>query len=199
MLPICVILIKGSAFTLVSKVFTETYKLEDLSKSEFVAEVYTRYGRKLYSYAIKSWSLDEDTAWDLVYKTIFKVHESYRNYTFESEARFGSMVFRIFINYLRNHYRDTREEKQLQFSVIEEIREDTGTADEKEEHTNVKLAALNEELEMMEDWQRVLLLMRSDGIPYSKIAEFVDKPEGQLKVYYQRLKEQITKKLNERL
>lgn len=182
-----------------SKTFTQTYKLEDLSASEFVAEVYTRYGRKLYSYAIKSWLLDEDTAWDLVYKTIFKVHDSYRNYTFESESKFGSMVFRIFINYLRNHYRDTKEEKQLQFSVIEDISADTGITDEKEEHTNIKLAALNEELEMMEDWQRVLLLMRSDGIPYSKIAEFVDKPEGQLKVYYQRLKEQITKKLNERL
>ena len=51
----------------------------------------------------------------------------------------------------------------------------------------------------MEDWQRMLLLMRSEGRPYSEIAQYIDKPEEQLKVYYQRLKESITKKMYERL
>lgn len=192
-------LIKDSAIALVSKAFTEIYKPGNIPKSEFVAEVYKRYGRKLYSYAIRSWSLDEDAAWDLIYKTIFKAHDSYGNYRFESDERFASMLFRIFINYLRNHYRDTKEEKQIVFSVIDDMEKGAGEGEGKEEQTNTKLAALNEELEKMEDWQRMLLLMRSEGMPYSKIGEFVDKPEGQLKVYYQRLKEQITKKLNERL
>ena len=63
--------------------------------------------------------------------------------------------------------------------------------------TNKKLIALNEELDKMEDWERMLLLMRSEGRAYSEIAQYIDKPENQLKVYYQRLKEQIQKKLND--
>ena len=61
---------------------------------------------------------------------------------------------------------------------------------------STKMKALNEVLEELEDWQRMLLLMRSDGQAYSDIAKFIDKPENQLKVYYQRLKEQLAKKLN---
>jgi len=58
------------------------------------------------------------------------------------------------------------------------------------------MQALNEVLESMEDWERMLLLMRSEGQAYSEIAKYIDKPENQLKVYYQRLKEQVAKKLN---
>ena len=66
------------------------------------------------------------------------------------------------------------------------------------ENSNKKLIALNEALYEMEDWERMLLLMRSEGRAYSEIAKYIDKPENQLKVYYQRLKELITKKLNGR-
>lgn len=67
------------------------------------------------------------------------------------------------------------------------------------ENSNPKLVALNEELEKMEDWQRMLLLMRSEGWSYADISKYVDKPENQLKVYYQRLKEQLSKRLHERI
>ena len=50
-----------------------------------------------------------------------------------------------------------------------------------------------------EDWQRVLLLMRSQEVPYSEIAKYVNKPEEQLKVYYSRLKNVLTAKMQERV
>ncbi len=50
----------------------------------------------------------------------------------------------------------------------------------------------------MQDWERMLLLMRSEGRAYSEIATYIDKPENQLKVCYQRLKELITKQLTGR-
>ncbi len=56
---------------------------------------------------------------------------------------------------------------------------------------NENLKILQNELDKLEDWQRILLLMRTQDVPYSKIAEFVNKPENQLKVYYARLKKQI--------
>ncbi|MBK6985309.1 MAG: hypothetical protein IPH32_11365 [Bacteroidetes bacterium] len=58
------------------------------------------------------------------------------------------------------------------------------------------LIILQQELEKLEDWQRILLLMRGQDMPYSKISEFVKKPENQLKVYYARLKKQLTENVN---
>lgn len=175
----------------------ETYNLNVGSK-ELLGEVYERYGKKLYSYAICTWKLDEDNAWDIIYKTLDKVVASYKNYTFESEGKFASFVFKIFINLLRNHYRANQKLPQS-FSLTDNDGAVMAEKQESGENTNPKLIALNEELEKMEDWQRMLLLMRSEGWSYADIAKYVDKPENQLKVYYQRLKEQLSKKLHERI
>lgn len=174
----------------------ETYKLKHKSDNDFLKEVYERYGKKLYSYALRTWKLEEDDAWDLIYKTLEKVTSTYTHYTFESEGKFASFVFKVFINYLRNHY---RAGKKIPLTLpLTEKDGHTGHNDAGNISTNPRLVALNEELEKMEDWQRMLLLMRSEGHAYSEIAKYVDRPENQLKVYYQRLKEQLSKKLHER-
>jgi len=178
----------------------ETYKLVHLSKTDLLGEIYSRYGKKLYSYAVKTWSVTEDEAWNLIYKTLYKVIDTHGNYAFASEEKFASFVFRVFINYLRNHYRDEKTKAndyqtvRVEMSTLHE-----GAAVMTETAINPKLMVLNEELDKMEDWQRMLLLMRSEGMAYSEIAQYVDKPENQLKVYYQRLKEHLTKKLHERI
>lgn len=179
----------------------ETYKLVHLSRQELLGETYNRYGKKLYSYAVKSWTLNEDEAWNLIYKTLYKIVDTHENYAFGSEEKFASFVFRIFINYLRNHYRDEKRKANDHQTVRIELSalKHSTTAVMTETAVNPKLAVLNEELDKMEDWQRILLLMRSEGMAYSEIAKYVDKPENQLKVYYQRLKEHITKKLHERI
>ncbi len=182
------------------KKFKETYHLKELSRNEWITVVYNRYGKKLYSYAIATWNVTEDVAWELIYKTIYKVTDTYGNYTFESEEKFASFVFKIFINYLRNHYRDNKQERTFEFTTMDDVdletKETSGTA---ELPASKKMQALNEALDGMEDWERMLLLMRSEGRAYSEIAQYVNKPENQLKVYYQRLKEQLQKKLNEGL
>jgi RNA polymerase sigma factor (sigma-70 family) len=169
---------------------------------DFLTEIYNRYGKKLYSYALKTWKVDEDAAWNLIYKTLYKVIETHGNYTFESEDKFASFVFRIFINYLRNHYRDKKQQEDtvpIDLSNSSLHAADPGGMQAVEVAPNEKLAVLNEVLDQLEDWQRMLLLMRSEGMSYAEIAGFIDKPENQLKVYYQRLKEQLTKKLHERV
>ncbi len=173
------------------------YELNHLPKNDLITELYNRYGKKLYAYAINNWHLGEDDAWDLIYKTLYKVIASYRDHSFENESKFASYVFKIFINYLRNHYRDHKKDSENMNTQV-----DTETLQNKAEPApadninNPKLHLLNEELDRMEDWQRMLLLMRSEGTPYAEIAKYIDKPEDQLKVYYQRLKEQISRKLN---
>jgi len=183
----------------------EIYEQEGLTTPEFVAQLYSRYGKKLYAYAVKNWNVTEDQAWDLVYKTLYKVIDTYKNYKFENEEKFGSFIFKVFINYLRNHYRDNKKQNErLQVAEISPVelqnRSDSRTNEPGTDVvTDPRLTALTEELEKMEDWQRMLLLMRSEGRPYSEIARYVQKPEEQLKVYYQRLKESITKKMYERI
>jgi RNA polymerase sigma-70 factor (ECF subfamily) len=169
-----------------------------LGRQEFITTVYNRYGKRLYSYAVTHWNLNEDTAWNLIYKTIYKVADTIDNYQFESEEKFASFIFRILINYLRNHYRDSKKERVVEFSAMEDVDLSAKIEEEDLVPENKNLKALNEVLDEMEDWERVLLLMRSQGQAYSEIANYLDKPENQLKVYYQRLKEKLAKKLNER-
>lgn len=177
----------------------ETYTLDHLNKNDFISELYHRYGKKLYAYAIHTWKVSEDEAWDLIYRTLYKVIDSYRKHTFENEEKFASYVFRIFINDLRNHYRDHKKAAMVVTGIEDEDLQNKPEPQANEQTQNARMHLLREELDKMEDWQRILLLMRSDGRPYSEIAKYVDKPEEQLKVYYQRLKKLITDKIYERL
>jgi RNA polymerase sigma factor (sigma-70 family) len=160
--------------------------------------LFERYGKKLSGYAQKAWKLDEDDAWDLSYKTLEKVMKTADQYTFESEQRFSSFVYKVFINYLRNHYRDTKSNRP-EFVDLNDDLHGAPAVPEKENKESDAMKLLNEELDKLEDWQRILLLMRSQDMPYSAIAQFVDKPEDQLKVYYQRLKKQLTDTMNAKL
>ena len=173
--------------------------LTQLDKNSFITVVYNRYGKKLYAYAVTHWNVTEDEAWNLIYKTLYKVLDSYSNYEFASEEKFASFIFKIFINYLRNHYRDTKTEKMFSFQAMDDVDLSSKQEAEPIEPSNKKLIHLNEVLDGMESWERMLLLMRSEGRSYSEISTYVDKPERQLKVYYQRLKDRLTKKLNERV
>jgi RNA polymerase sigma factor (sigma-70 family) len=195
----------------------ETYKLLREKDKDGMATLYNRYGRKLYSYSIVHWALTEDESWDMVYKTLYKVVDSIDGYEFESEKKFGSFVFKIFINYLRNHYRDQKRVNEhltitnFHESNLEADRDQLAPADrevrnkiareslkqdrEEEAPENPAMAALKGELDQLQDWERVLLLLRSQDMPYSEISKHINKPENQLKVYYQRLKDKITKRL----
>lgn len=152
-------------------------------------------------YARNRWNLNEDDAWHLVYKTLYRVIKTHKKYKFENEDKFAAFVFRVFVNFLRNHYRDNKKLSD-QFNLVyvdETILLNTKSPENKPETANIKMLALKSVLETLEDWQRILLLMRSEGRPYSEIAQYIDKPEEQLKVYYQRLKKQISKSIHDRL
>jgi RNA polymerase sigma factor (sigma-70 family) len=174
----------------------ETYILLNQRSKEGIKLLYERYGRKLYSYAISSWKLNEDDAWDLIYKTLYKTLESYKNYLFNNEEKFASYVFKIFINFLKNHHRDEKRKKEKLELV--ELNIDPKTNEEEEEYTKDSeiMSQLKSELEKLEEWERMLLLLRSQDMPYAEIAKFIYKPEDHLKVYYQRLKEKLQGNMN---
>lgn len=170
----------------------EIFSRENISDVKYL---YSRFGRKLYGYAVSKWNIDEDNAWELVYKTLYKVKEVIPKYTFESEEKFSGFIFKIFINYLRNHYRDNKNNPQTV-----ELNESHGKVMENEgekKSSNANMDCLKKALAQLLDWQRILLLMRAQDFSYEQIAKYVEKPLDQLKVYHMRLKKQVTDSTND--
>jgi RNA polymerase sigma-70 factor (ECF subfamily) len=181
-----------------------TYNLIRKNDASAVTILYERYGKKLAGYAIRKWNTSEDDAWDLTYKTLFRVMKTANNYTFANEEKFSAFVFTIFINYLRNLFRDRKNQPEMIREMDERIAANPSSSfgyaqSDKAEETSPAIRLLNEALNELEDWERILLLMRSQDVPYSKIAELTGKTEDNLKVYYGRLKKKLETMLSEKM
>ena len=175
----------------------ETYGLLS-NNNEVVKSLYEVYAKKLLAYTCKNYTIDKDDAWAIVYKTIYKIAEVKHQYQFESEQKLSAFIFKTHINYLRNYFRDNKSFEKNNQEV--ELHENFTDKEPDTNNTqNLPLSILQQELEKLEDWQRILLLMRGQDMPYSKISEFVNKPENQLKVYYARLKKQLADNVNAEL
>lgn len=173
----------------------ETYSVLSNTNNEVVKSLYETYAKKLLAYTCKNYTIDKDDAWAIVYKTIYKIAEVGTKYTFENEQKRSGFIFKTHINFLRNYFRDNKSFEKNNHEV--ELHENF--IDKEADVSpiqNLPLTILQQELEKLEDWQRILLLMRGQDMPYNKIAEFVNKPESQLKVYYARLKKQLTDNVN---
>ncbi|HET6227435.1 MAG TPA: sigma-70 family RNA polymerase sigma factor [Bacteroidia bacterium] len=176
----------------------ETYKVLKQHRENGIKLLFEKYSKKLSIYASRTWSIEEDVAWDLIYKTIYKTADVIDRYEFQNEQKFASFIFKIFINQLRTHVRQAKtaaqgiKEVELNDLIINNYHQDSGTVS-----SNYLLKTLEEELSKLEDWQRILLLLRSQDMSYNDIAKYVNKPEKQLKVYYARLKQKLTERMEE--
>jgi RNA polymerase sigma factor (sigma-70 family) len=168
-----------------------------MADQKLIEGLYAAYAGKLLGYTLRNYKIPEDDARNLVYKTIYRFAEVSHRYSFDHESKRTAFIFKTHINYLRNYFRDNKSFEHRNFEVelneFEQQGEDTATPD------NPKLKLLQQLLDEMEDWQRILLLMRGQGASYSEISKFVNKPENQLKVYYARLKKQLMEDMNDRL
>ena len=176
----------------------ETYSLLSNSDNEVVKQLYELYAKKLLAYTCKNYTIDKDDAWAIVYKTIYKIAEVLKDYHFESEQKRSAFIFKTHINFLRNFFRDNKsfEKNNREVDLTDHFAEQET---ETQPTQNIALTILQQELEKLEDWQRILLLMRGQDMSYGKISEFVNKPENQLKVYYARLKKQLAENVNAEL
>ena len=180
----------------------ETYNLLKLNKENGIKLLFEQYAQKLLTYASYKWKLEQDTTWDLIYKTIYKTAEVINQYEFQNEQKFSSFIFKIFINHIRDHLRQSKinfqdhERVELSDRVVNKFHNDST---DKNVISNPKLKILEAELNKLEDWQRILLLLRSQNMSYDEISKYVDKPEKHLKVYYARLKKQLMDKMSQQL
>ncbi len=178
---------------------TELVKHIQKKDKKAITLLYNLYGKKLYGFAITKWSVSEDEAWEIIYKTLYKIIEVIDKYSFENDSKFNGFVYQVFINNLRNNYTE-KKKKYIETISLEEQHGSYST--EKEEHTQEQLSdnpymnCLKKTLEQFEDWKRILLLMKAQNFSYEEISKYVNKPSEQLKVYYLRAKQLLTDKVN---
>lgn len=175
-------------------------QLKKKDKKNGIALLYKQYGKKLYGYSVSKWNISEDDTWEIVYKTLYKVMDVIDKYTFENEDKFAGFVFKIFVNYLRNRYRDNKSKQIDTIELNENYNTIASDINEKEDEIpklSPLMECLQKVLQTMEDWQRIVLLMRAQNYSYESIVHYVNKPESQLKVYHMRLKKRVTEKTNE--
>ena len=173
-----------------------TYVIIKEKGRKSVEVFYNRYGKSLLAYALKNWKTDEDTAWELIYKTFDSVIENINRYSFESEKKFSSFVLLSFLNNLRNHYRN--QKKNVTILSEDNLDSHANYSEEEETTDSEQMKNLKEALAGLEDWERMLLLLRAQKMPYAEIGKYIDKPIDQMKVYHARLKQKITKQLNQK-
>ena len=168
-------------------------KLNYSAEKEKIELLFQNYGRPLFYYAKNQWKVEEDVAWELVYQAIYKLCNVYEKTEFQDEGKLKSYLFKIFVNYLRNHLRD---HKQKTRGVIEvDLKEKNLIEKETKEELSPTMKMLNKLLDDLEDWERILVLMRAQEFSYKEISKYIQKPEKNLKVYYARLKKQLAKKI----
>lgn len=177
--------------------------------------LFVTYGKKFYGFAMSNWGLDQDETWDMVYQTLETIILKIGEYEIQSQAHFDNLVFKIFINFLRQQYRKKQKVSSLDFVPLEDLihsseakdtSSDEGLANpfpkeffieylESEEVENPKLKQLEAALIKLEKQERELLLLKANGFSYDQIATMLKIENNQLKVKHHRAKIKLIKLL----
>ena len=136
------------------------------------------------------------------------------DYKFESKSHFDNFIFKVFINYLRQHY---RKHRQNQVDIIYTNMNDYRDFEENENDSNnnllmweidksvfekyyqseilenPKLIALQEALNKLEEFDKDILLLRAQNYSYDEIAQMLNIDNNQLKVRHFRAKNKLLK------
>lgn len=163
--------------------------------------LYNKYGKPFLNFAIAKWHIDEDDAWEIIYRTIETLVLKLRNYNFDSQKDFERFIFSVFINFLRQNYRSEKYKNEVTFIPLTDIiLEKTENQEPIEliesiqnEKADSNIALLHNALEKMDAIDRELLLMRANNFTYEEIAKMMKIENNQLKVKHLRAKQKLIK------
>ncbi|MDR3715878.1 MAG: sigma-70 family RNA polymerase sigma factor [Puia sp.] len=173
--------------------------------------LYERYARPFARFGVDKWKMDEDDAWDIVYKTLQTLVLKLSNYDFVSQAKFDSFLFKVYGNFLRQRLRELRSKNipELDFFDLEEenyLPSHVREALSKQAFSSFYASEISESplirelrtaLETLPQIDQELLLLRAQNYSYDQIADLLGVENNQLKVKYHRAKEKLLKQLNE--
>jgi RNA polymerase sigma factor (sigma-70 family) len=179
--------------------------------------LYSLYADKFFGYAVKKWLFSEDDAMNVVYQTLETLVLKISSYEFESKAHFENFIFKVFINFLRQQFRQNRKKQQeVSFTSLSEAEldnqgepmdflkiESSFSSDTFNEYyqtdtsDNPKLILLQKALEQLEKSDKELLLLRAQNFTYDEIAAMLKIENNQLKVKHHRAKARLLKLLEQ--
>jgi RNA polymerase sigma factor (sigma-70 family) len=190
--------------------YNDLIKLVIEHPSKSLEALYVSYGKKFYAYCINNWQMSEDEGWEITYKTLETLILKLSNYQFESQRHFDNFLYKVLINFLRQHFRKNRgsEVNELQFvdltgidlpyTIYEKISSDSFNEYYKSEIIDSPaLLSLNKALAQMSIEERDLLLLKAQNYTYDEIANMLNIANSSLKVKHHRAKKKLTDMLIE--
>ncbi len=176
-----------------------------------LTSLYDSYGSKFYNYAVKRWQLNEDEAWEVVYKTLETLILKISGYQFESSKHFENFLYKVLLNFIRQHFRRSRKNSVMDIQYVdlnsdgEDDLQISRAIDKKTFHDyyasetidDKSIIALNEALNQLDVVDKDLLLLRAQNYSYDEIAKLLGIENNQLKVKYLRAKQKLLKNIHE--
>jgi RNA polymerase sigma factor (sigma-70 family) len=182
--------------------------------------LYNTYGQKFFAYAVKRWFLTQDDAWDVVYQTLQTLVLKLPAHEFESKKHFENFLFKVFINFLRQHYRRHRKQQEggagltISLEAAFAAGDPEGGADlgygidldtqamrayyREDTVDSPNLTALKCALQQLKPKEREILLLRAQNYTYDEIAQMLKITNKQLKVKHHRSKQKLMQLLNKK-
>jgi len=189
--------------------YLEIIQLINAQNKIGLEKLYDQYGSKFYSYCVRNWALNEDEAWDVVYKTLETLVLKISNYKFGTQVDFERFIYKVLINYLKQQYRSKklRERDRIVYvdfndeagtfgQLTEYFNADVMHAYHSDEIENPELVKLNQALDDLEQVDKNLLLLRAQNYSYDEIAELLKIDNNQLKVKHHRARKKLLQILN---
>lgn len=184
--------------------YTEIIRLINSQEKLGLERLYDEYGKPFYSYCIKNWSLNEDEAWEVVYRTLETIVLKISNYKFSTQKDFEGFIYTVLINFLRQYYRSQKLKEQASIVYVD-FSADHGTQEQLFEYFNADsinayysettenpdLLRLNNALEQLDQDEKDLLLLRAQNYSYEEIAGLLKIENNQLKVKHHRARKKL--------
>ena len=179
-----------------------------------LALLYDFYGKSLYQYSLRNWKLDEDEAYDILYKTLETVGKVISRYEFSTEKHFSNWLFKIHKNNNLMFVRAKLAKEEIEFKTVDWQQEYNEADDENDpvefsddliadqaaelydegNSTNPLFNALEKALLTINETDRDIVFLRMNNYSYEDIATMLGIENNQLKVRFLRTKAKIEKK-----
>lgn len=197
--------------------YTDIIKLLGERDPATLEILYEQYARKWYGLAVTKWSLDQDAAWEVVYKTLDASIQKIVKTNFDSQVHFDNYLFKVFTNNLRQLYRERSRQHTYykEVPLFSEPRDQGSPEDlpegetinfpdftlpeliEDDDNEHTLLVQLQDALEQLDESDRDVLLLRAQNFSYEDIAKLLHIENNQLKVKYFRAKQRLIKLFNQ--
>lgn len=174
----------------------ELVRLSREGSEEAFAELVKKYRIKVFNLAF-SLTRDRDVADDLAQEAFIKAY--YALSRFQSRSGFGTWLYRIAINHVRDYLRKKSRMTQISIENIKEssiLQEDKTMKEEKESTEEQRKRLVHQSIRSLPEKHQVILSLRDiQGFSYEEISKILKISPGTVDSRIHRARKMLRKKL----